>query len=44
MDDYKHGEMNIDDHEKTFIGFVSATKYAVIAIFLVLIFLALFNS
>ncbi|MGI9393500.1 MAG: aa3-type cytochrome c oxidase subunit IV [Boseongicola sp.] len=44
MTDHKHGEMNIDVHEKTFDGFVSATKYVVIAVILVLVFLAIFNS
>ncbi|MGI9391643.1 MAG: aa3-type cytochrome c oxidase subunit IV [Boseongicola sp.] len=44
MTDHKHGEMNIDSHEKTFVGFVNATKYVVIAVILVLIFLAIFNS
>ena len=44
MADHKHGEMNIKEHEKTFEGFVRATKYVVIAVLLVLIFLAMFNS
>ena len=42
--DHKHGEMNIEDHEKAFAGFIRATKYVVIAVLVVLIFLAIFNS
>jgi len=44
MSDYKHGEMDISEHEKTFEGFMNAsTKVAIVSI-AVLIFLAIFNS
>ena len=44
MSDYKHGEMDISEHEKTFEGFMKAsTKVAIVSI-AVLIFLAIFNS
>ncbi len=44
MSDYKPGEMDIRDHEKTFEGFVRwSTRIAIFSIG-VLIFLAIFNS
>lgn len=44
MSDYKHGEMDTRDHEKTFEGFVYySTRVAIFSIG-VLIFLAIFNS
>ena len=43
-DEHKHGSMNIDAQQKTFDGFVAFTKWTVIIIFLVLIFLAIFAS
>ncbi len=44
MADHKHGDMNIETHEKTFEGFVRATAWAVVLIILTLIFMALVNS
>ena len=44
MADHKHGEMNIEDHEKTFAGFMNASKNVTIVVILVLIFLAIFNT
>lgn len=44
MADFKPGEMDITQHEKTFMGFVRATKNVVIVVILILIFLAIFNS
>lgn len=41
MAEYKHGEMKIEDQEKTFEGFVRFTINSVIAIIVVLLFLAL---
>jgi len=41
---YKHGEMDIRDHEKTFHGFVWLVSRGVIVTLCVLIFLAIFNS
>ncbi len=44
MADHKHGSMNIDQHEKTFEGFVKwSTRVAVFSIG-VLLFLAIFWS
>jgi len=42
--EHKHGEMNIDAHEKTFVGFVGASKNVAILAIAILIFLAIFNS
>ncbi|MCY3982335.1 MAG: aa3-type cytochrome c oxidase subunit IV [Roseovarius sp.] len=44
MSEHKHGEMNIDDHEKTFNGFVKAVMWSCVAIIAALIFMALVNS
>lgn len=44
MSDHKHGEMDIEEHEKTFAGFMTWTKNVTIFSIGVLIFLALFNS
>lgn len=41
MAEYKHGEMDIKDQEKTYDGFVRFTINTVIAIIVVLLFLAL---
>lgn len=44
MADHKHGEMDIEVHEKTFEGFVKAAAWSCVAIILALIFMALVNS
>ncbi|MYF90416.1 MAG: aa3-type cytochrome c oxidase subunit IV [Boseongicola sp. SB0676_bin_33] len=44
MADHKHGEMEISDQEAVFSGFVTWVKNVTIVCFLVLIFLAVFNS
>ncbi|MBI1417389.1 MAG: aa3-type cytochrome c oxidase subunit IV [Limimaricola sp.] len=44
MAEYKHGEMDIRTHEKTFDGFVWFVSRGVIVILCVLIFLALVNG
>lgn len=44
MAEHKHGNMDIEDHEKTFNGFVGFTKWSVIVIFAILIFMAIFVS
>lgn len=44
MADHKHGEMNIEEHEKTFAGFMNFSKNVVIVVICVLIFLAIFNT
>ena len=41
-EEHKHGSMDTEVHEKTFDGFVKFTKWTVVAIIAVLIFLALF--
>lgn len=41
MAEHKPGSMDIRTQEKTFNGFVSMTKWAVVAIVVILIFLAL---
>ena len=44
MSDHKHGEMEIDVQEKTFDGFVNFTKWSVIVILGILVFMAIFAS
>lgn len=44
MADHKHGEMNIDVQEKTFVGFMKASAWVAGASVAVLIIMALFNS
>lgn len=43
MSDHKHGEMNIDVHEKTFEKFIKASAWSCVAVILVLIFIAFVN-
>lgn len=43
-DEHKHGEMDVTEHEKTFAGFVTVTKWVVIVILALLVFLALFRA
>ena len=43
-DEHKHGSMDTTEHEKTFAGFVSVTKWTVILIIAVLVFLAIFRT
>ena len=44
MADHKHGEMNIEDHEKTFEGFVRAAGWGILTILVLLALLALMNA
>lgn len=44
MSDHVQGEMNIEEQEKTYAGFLKLGKYLTIFCILVLIFLAVFNS
>lgn len=44
MAEHKHGTMDIEDHEKTFAGFVKFVTWGVVIILAILIFLAIFNS
>lgn len=44
MAEHKHGEMDIEVQKKTFDGFVSWTKWSIIVIIAILIFMALVNS
>lgn len=44
MAEYKHGDMDITEHEKTFSGFIHFWIYLFGASIAILIFLALFNS
>ena len=44
MADHKHGEMDVTEQEKTFVGFVRASSYVAAVSIGVLIFLAIFNS
>lgn len=42
MADHKHGEMDVEVQEKTFDGFISATVWSVVVIFVLLIGMAIF--
>ena len=44
MSDYKHGEMNTDEQEKTYKGFLSGAKWLTGVSIGILVFLAVFNS
>lgn len=44
MSEYKHGEMDITEQEKTFAGFIKVSIWVVVISFAILIFLAIFNS
>lgn len=43
-EDHKPGSMNITEQEKTFAGFMTFTKWTVIAIIVLLVLLALFRT
>lgn len=43
-DDHQHGRMDISEQERTFAGFVTFTKWAVIVILAILVFLAIFRT
>lgn len=43
-DEHKHGSMDTTEQEKTFAGFVNFAKWTVIAIIVVLLFLAIFRT
>lgn len=42
--EFKPGEMDVTEQEKTFAGFMTFTKWAVIVIIGILVFLALFRT
>ncbi|WP_308916431.1 aa3-type cytochrome c oxidase subunit IV [Jannaschia sp. LMIT008] len=42
--EHEHGKMDTTEQEKTFAGFVTFTKWAVIVIIAILVFLALFRT
>lgn len=44
MAGHEHGSMETREHEQTFDGFVRFTKWSVVVILLVLVFLALANT
>ncbi|CUH67562.1 MAG: aa3-type cytochrome c oxidase subunit IV [Pseudomonadota bacterium] len=44
MAEHKHGEMDIEVQEKTYEGFINFTKWSVVAIIAILIFMALVNA
>lgn len=43
-DDFKPGEMDIDEQEKTFEGFMRLMTNSIIVIFVVLVLLAIFAT
>ena len=44
MAEYKHGNMDVADHEKTFEGFVKFATRVAILVICILIFMALTNA
>lgn len=44
MAEHKHGQMDIEEHEKTFHAFLRISGYVVGVVIFILIFLAIFNS
>jgi Bacterial aa3 type cytochrome c oxidase subunit IV len=44
MSEYRHGEMDIRQNERTFEGFVKAVIYVIIAVIVALLFMAAVNS
>ncbi|SPF78638.1 Cytochrome c oxidase subunit 4 [Aliiroseovarius pelagivivens] len=44
MADHVHGTMDTGAQEKTYAGFVAATKWSVIAILAILVFLAIVGA
>lgn len=44
MAEYKHGEMDITEQEKTFAGFIKVSIWVTCLSLGVLVFLAIFNS
>ncbi len=44
MAEHKHGEMNTDVQEATFEGFLKAVSWAVMAIIVLLLFIAAVNG
>ncbi len=44
MGEYKHGQMDIRDHEKTFAGFMTFTARTVVVILVTLVVLALVGA
>lgn len=43
-DEHEHGTMDVTEQEKTFAGFMTMAKWAVIVIIAVLVFLAIFRT
>jgi hypothetical protein len=44
MAEHKHGEMDISVQEQTFAGFINFTKWSVVVLILITIFLAVFAA
>jgi len=44
MAQHEHGKMNIEVQEKTFSGFINATKTMVLVIIVILIIMAVFGA
>jgi len=44
MAEYKHGDMDVEEHERTFEGFIKFVTYVAIGVIVLLLFLALVNG
>ncbi|WP_223423205.1 aa3-type cytochrome c oxidase subunit IV [Tateyamaria pelophila] len=42
MAEYKHGEMDVKEHEKTFDGFMKFTTWSVVVILVIIVGMAIF--
>lgn len=44
MTEHQHGSMSIREHEKTFENFIQFTKRTLVAIFFIVVILAIFGA
>ncbi len=42
--DYQPGSMDISQHKKSYLGFLAFTKYSLVGILLIMVFLAVFRT
>ena len=42
--DFKHGQMDISQHQRGYAGFLTFTKWSIIGILLIMVFLAIFRT
>lgn len=42
--DYQPGSMDISQHKKSYLGFLTFSKYSLIGVLLIMVFLAIFRT